>query len=247
MHESFNIVDMQPGNMDELTEVITCAVFHPQHCNILAYSSSKGTVRLTDLRQSALCDKSLKTFEVNRTKENHSFFSEIVANVTDVKFTPNGNEFLTRDYLTVKHWDMRRESEPIFSYNVQDVLSPKLVDLYENDCIFDKFECCMSHQGDLIASGSYSNALRIFGCRDGTDELLEASTTPTRVSGAIDPAKVRSPRFALFGNKESGEKKKKELDLQLLDCSAKVRHMQFHPTRNTLAVAVAGDVYLLSN
>ena len=37
-------------------EVITSAEFHPSHCNTLAYSSSKGAIRLVDLRQSALCD-----------------------------------------------------------------------------------------------------------------------------------------------------------------------------------------------
>lgn len=37
-------------------EVITSAEFHPTHCNTLAYSSSKGSIRLIDMRQSALCD-----------------------------------------------------------------------------------------------------------------------------------------------------------------------------------------------
>ena len=46
--------------MEELTEVITAAVFHPQHCNIFAYSTSKGAVKLCDMRQAALCDKYCK-------------------------------------------------------------------------------------------------------------------------------------------------------------------------------------------
>lgn len=41
-------------------EVITSAEFHPTHCNTLAYSSSKGSIRLIDLRQSALCDSHSK-------------------------------------------------------------------------------------------------------------------------------------------------------------------------------------------
>lgn len=43
--------------MEELTEVITAAEFHPQQCNVLVYSSSKGTVRLCDMRDNALCDR----------------------------------------------------------------------------------------------------------------------------------------------------------------------------------------------
>lgn len=54
--QSFNIVDIKPANMEELTEVITAAEFHPSHCNIFAYSSSKGTIKLSDMRTNALCD-----------------------------------------------------------------------------------------------------------------------------------------------------------------------------------------------
>jgi serine/threonine-protein phosphatase 2A regulatory subunit B len=46
--------------MEELTEVITAAEFHPFHCNIFAYSSSKGTIKLSDMRENALCDKHSK-------------------------------------------------------------------------------------------------------------------------------------------------------------------------------------------
>ena len=46
--------------MEELTEVITAAEFHPQHCNMFMYSSSKGTIKLCDMRESALCDRQAK-------------------------------------------------------------------------------------------------------------------------------------------------------------------------------------------
>lgn len=46
--------------MEELTEVITAAEFHPHHCNTFVYSSSKGTIRLCDMRASALCDRHTK-------------------------------------------------------------------------------------------------------------------------------------------------------------------------------------------
>lgn len=58
--ESFNIVDIKPANMEELTEVITAAEFHPYHCNHFVYSSSKGILRLCDMRAAALCDSHAK-------------------------------------------------------------------------------------------------------------------------------------------------------------------------------------------
>lgn len=46
--------------MEELTEVITAAEFHPSQCNVFVYSSSKGTIRLCDMRAAALCDQHAK-------------------------------------------------------------------------------------------------------------------------------------------------------------------------------------------
>lgn len=55
-----DIVDIKPANMEELTEVITAAEFHPTECSLFVYSSSKGTIRLCDMRAQALCDRHAK-------------------------------------------------------------------------------------------------------------------------------------------------------------------------------------------
>ena len=62
-----DIVDIKPPNMEELTEVITSAQFHPHHCNIVMYSSSRGSIKLGDTRQAALCDNYAKILEVPYT------------------------------------------------------------------------------------------------------------------------------------------------------------------------------------
>lgn len=59
--QSFNIVDIKPANMEELTEVITAAEFHPMSCNWFMYASSKGTIKLADMREAALCDQHAKS------------------------------------------------------------------------------------------------------------------------------------------------------------------------------------------
>lgn len=53
-------------------QVITSAEFHPKHCNIFAYSSSKGCIRLADMRNSALCDRHAKAYEEVDTKVSSS-------------------------------------------------------------------------------------------------------------------------------------------------------------------------------
>ena len=54
---------------------------------------------------------------------------------------------MSRDYLTLKIWDIAMESKPVKTINIHDHLRGKLCDLYENDCIFDKFECTFSGDG----------------------------------------------------------------------------------------------------
>uniref|UniRef100_A0A453NUM8 Serine/threonine-protein phosphatase 2A 55 kDa regulatory subunit B n=1 Tax=Aegilops tauschii subsp. strangulata TaxID=200361 RepID=A0A453NUM8_AEGTS len=180
--QSFNIVDVKPANMEDLTEVITCAEFHPTHCNTLAYSSSKGAIRLIDLRQSALCDNHSKLFEEHEAPGSKSFFTEIIASVSDIKFARDGRHILSRDYMTLKLWDLNMDSGPVATFQVHEHLRPKLCDLYENDSIFDKFECCLSGDGHRLATGSYSNLFRVFGCTSGNTEAttLEASRNPMR-------------------------------------------------------------------
>lgn len=116
--QCFNIVDIKPTNMEELTEVITAAEFHPNECNLFVYSSSKGTIRLCDMRSSALCDRHAKQFEEPDNPTNRSFFSEIISSISDVKLSNSGRYLISRDYLSVKVWDLHMESRPVETYPV---------------------------------------------------------------------------------------------------------------------------------
>jgi len=77
---------------------------------------------------------------------NKTFFSEIISSISDVKFSPNGRHIISRDYLTLKIWDVNMESKPVQTILIHD-LRNKLCDLYESDSIFDKFECTMDGTG----------------------------------------------------------------------------------------------------
>ncbi|MBA0568252.1 hypothetical protein Golob_005758, partial [Gossypium lobatum] len=193
-NQSFNIVDVKPANMEDLTEVITSAEFHPIHCNMLAYSSSKGSIRLIDMRQSALCDTHSKLFEEQEAPGSRSFFTDIIASISDIKFAKDGRHILSRDYLTLKLWDINMDSGPVATFQVHEYLRPKLCDLYENDSIFDKFECCLSGDGLRVATGSYSNLFRVFGCSEGSKEAttLEANKNPMRRQGLTASRPSRS-------------------------------------------------------
>ena len=53
------------GLKSYMLQVITCAEFHPQECHTFAYSSSKGGIKVGDMRAQALCDKHAKVFEMH--------------------------------------------------------------------------------------------------------------------------------------------------------------------------------------
>ena len=211
--QSFNIVDIKPANMEDLTEVITSAEFHPSHCNVFAYSSSKGCIRLADMRGAALCDRHAKAYEeADQSGGAKSFFSEIIASISDVRFSRDGRYLLSRDYMTVKLWDLAKEDKPVATFAVHEPLRQRLCDLYENDCIFDKFDCCMSGDARCVASGSYGNSFRVFSARGGgggggdgsgsgggegsgggaTEATLEATRDPMRRRLQAQAGKVRT-------------------------------------------------------
>lgn len=245
--QSFNIVDVKPANMEDLTEVITSAEFHPTHCNTLAYSSSKGSIRLVDLRQSALCDSHAKLFEEQEAPGSRSFFTEIIASISDIKFAKDGRYILSRDYMTLKLWDINMDSGPVATYRVHEHLRPRLCDLYENDSIFDKFECCLSGDGSRVSTGSYSNLFRVFGCSPGSTEAttLEASKNPMRRQVPMPSRPSRSignsiTRVVRRGAENTGV----DANGNSFDFTTKLLHLAWHPSENSIACAAANSLYM---
>jgi len=218
---SFNMIDIKPSNMEELTEVITAARFHPSHCNLMMYSSSRGVIKLVDTRTSALCDDSAKVFEEHEDVLNKSFFSEIIASISDISFSGDGRYIISRDYLSLKIWDVNMESKPVRTINIHDHLRSILCDLYESDCIFDKFEVANNPSGDQILTGSYTNQFSVWS-KDGKQihnmELPKAGAAP------------RAP-----------SKNPKPSDVQV---DKKVLHCTWNPTSDTVALAAQASLYL---
>ncbi|VDP14218.1 unnamed protein product [Echinostoma caproni] len=174
--------------MEDLSEVITCARFHPAECHLLAYSTSRGLIRLCDMRVRALCDNHVLAFEDPRLTQNLGFFADIIASLSDFRFDHSGHHVLARDYLTLKVWDMRMSDRPCEVYPVHEPFRSQLCMLYENDAIFDKFLCCWSNDDRYLLTGSYGNLFRIFDRTNGTDWLYD--------SGDSNPAQTPNPSSA---------------------------------------------------
>ncbi|KAI8474072.1 MAG: PP2A-twin subunit [Monoraphidium minutum] len=250
--QAFNIVDIKPQNMEDLTEVITSAEFHPRQCNVFAYSSSKGCIRLADMRGAALCDRHAKAFEeVDAHTGSKSFFSEIIASISDIRFSRDGRYILSRDYMTVKLWDLAMEAAPVATLSVHEPLRQRLCDLYENDCIFDKFDCCMNGDATHVASGSYSNSFRVFGAQSGAEGTLEATRDPMRKRAAAGGGKGVN-RFSMRAKPAPGLGGKRDPAAAAgggggdapCDYGSKLLHLAWHPEANVIACAASNSLYM---
>uniref|UniRef100_K3X499 Serine/threonine-protein phosphatase 2A 55 kDa regulatory subunit B n=1 Tax=Globisporangium ultimum (strain ATCC 200006 / CBS 805.95 / DAOM BR144) TaxID=431595 RepID=K3X499_GLOUD len=239
--QSFNIVDIKPRNMEELTEVITAADFHPSHCNIMMYSTSRGAIKLGDMRQAALCDSYCKVYEEQEDPEARSFFSEIIASISDIKFSPDGRYIIARDFLTLKIWDVNMDSKPVQTINIHEHLRPRLGDLYESDCIFDKFECAVSGDGNNFITGSYNSELHIYD-RYGRSDIC-MSPNPGRAA-----RRHSMPHHALAQqfSGAAGHVTPQVESTDALDFSRKVLQTSWHPTKNEVAVSIRNNLYVYS-
>jgi len=222
--------------MEELTEVITSSEFHPQHCNIFMYSSSKGAIKLGDMRSSALCDTSAKVFEAEEDPGSKSFFSEIISSISDIKFSHDGRYIISRDYLTLKLWDLNMESKPIKVFRIHDYLKSKLCDLYENDCIFDKFECNFGPGGEYAVTGGYNNLFHIY-------ELGGKNSKFTLEASKAGPAKKKK---SLAAGKNSKNRDGEIVNPDNVDFSKKLLHVTWHPHDNLIAVGASNNMFIFA-
>ncbi|KAL0205207.1 hypothetical protein P9112_000514 [Eukaryota sp. TZLM1-RC] len=230
--EAFSIVDIKPENMEELSEVITTASCSPAHCNHFLYGTSKGVVNLVDMRQSAVCNNKGKKFSVppRPSHPNNSYFNEILNSVSDVKFSNNGRYILSRDYLTLKLWDVNMENRPIKTLSVHEQLRSHLCDVYKNECIFDKFECQWSGDDSKFMSGSYGHLFNIYDA-----ETNNVTTTEATRSVSKKPKYVRktSKSRSVGDSKFSAE-----------DFAKKILSSSWHPNENTVAVGATTNLFI---
>ncbi|KAK3686569.1 protein phosphatase 2A regulatory subunit cdc55 [Vermiconidia calcicola] len=261
--QSFNIVDIKPANMEELTEVITAAEFHPQSCNWFMYASSKGTIKLADMREKALCDQHAKQFEQEEDPSSRSFFSEIISSISDVRFSYDGRYILSRDYLTVKIWDVNMERQPVKTIPIHEHLRPRLCDTYENDSIFDKFEVVFSGDAKNVMTGSYNNNFMIYPSEEGkdTEVVLQADKSAFKAKKVGIPTPMGQNATAAAGKDGNVNKKgesranspaggaqrmRKETDADQIDFNKKILHMSWHPQEDSIAIAATNNVSIFT-
>lgn len=75
--------------------------------------------------------------------------------VVHCSFGDRGRYIVSRDYLSIKIWDLYMESRPVKVINIHSHLNNLLCELYEADQLFDKFRVAASPNFNYILSGGY--------------------------------------------------------------------------------------------
>lgn len=57
---------------------------------------------------------------------NKSFFSEIIASISDISFSKDGRYIVSRDFMTLKLWDLAKENAPVATYSVHEQLRARV-------------------------------------------------------------------------------------------------------------------------
>lgn len=148
------------------------------------------------------------------------------------------------------------EARPVKTIPIHDHLRGKLCDLYENDCIFDKFECIWGGDDKYVLSplplkmrtigyycmltdyhrhvltGSYHNYFRIYDTDTLNDVVLQADKSAFKAKkiGGPLPAKAGIKNGPRVGGLRDA------MQLETLDFNKKILHASWHPRENTIAV-----------
>lgn len=202
----------------------------------------------------------LLEFEQEEDPSSRSFFSEIISSISDVRFSHDGRYILSRDYLTVKIWDVNMERQPVKTIPIHDHLRPRLCDTYENDSIFDKFEVVFSGDAKNVMTGSYNNNFMIYPSdpEKETEVVLQADKSAFKAKkvGVPTPINSMSPTNATAKDKKGGSRAgspaagaagqggrmKKETDADQIDFNKKILHMSWHPFEDSIAIAATNNV-----
>jgi serine/threonine-protein phosphatase 2A regulatory subunit B len=221
---AYNVVDLKPDNFEELSEVITASKFHPTSDNQFIFSTSKGVIRIGDLRANSCCDKAQVSIEDKESTAQKNFFTDIVASISDITYSSNGRYIFSRDFLNVKVWDVNMPKKPIAITAIFEPLKSKLCELYENEGIFEKFSVSVSKDANYFMTGMFNSNFHVSDRNGDNNNQFELNFDKKTVSKHI-PKKFYEP----LGSK--------------YDYTRKVLKGAWHPTENIIAMACLNCLY----
>ena len=228
-NKPYNLIDMTPFDLDDLSEVITNCNFHPLYDNLFVFSSSEGNIRVADLRKTGVCDKNCLTLKHNKEiYKDYEDYAAIIRSISNCQFTTEDNKIIARDYMNIFIWDIRSEKAPIQIIPIFEPLKTKLGYLFKNEKIFDQFSMSIHPGQKKVLTGNY----------DDSFHLIDLDSQQNTKYKLLENDEVKYTN--VNANNENYKENWKEWDFE-----NKVLKTEFSPDNNCMAVACQNCLYLL--
>ena len=214
--QPYQMVDITGGKkVEEVEETINFSKMHPTSDSLFMYGTNKGSLRLCDLRIGSNADGNSLNFK-SEFAGNKNFLASMLSSYSSADYSKQGKYIVSRDYLSVKIWDVCNNKKPVLNVNLNDSFKTKLSEMFENEAIFDKFIVKASPDGNTIASGSYNNWFHMVD-QDGVNTQYELSYKKATIARQMSGK----------GSASTGK----------IDYMRKATALDFHPSKNMVAVA----------
>ncbi|CAC9524954.1 hypothetical protein conserved [Leishmania donovani] len=161
------IADLRPpsGALDEVEELVTASSFHPTHSSLFLLTRSSGILNIGDLRDPPSRESRKYAISSQLTTQQNPFscqaYDEILCSISGASFL-GPDHVVTRDYLSLKLWDLRKPDQPCAMMPVMNYVSKYLDSLYENDSIFDRFPVAVDDISGTVVTGLYDSAVAVW-------------------------------------------------------------------------------------
>lgn len=226
---AFKILDLKPEEIEDIDEMITSVQFHPFRDHQLICSSSKGIVRLCDLRTASTADDSALMITENPDGVYANVLAEILSSISDACWMPDGRHILTRQFLYAKLWDINMPNKPVDVFPVYLPLKHKLSELAINEKIFEPFNISPSPCGNYFTTGMFNGNIFITNIKDKSSLKVDLSFSKKTSAKPFDQQGGPVPELPATYN----------FDL-------KVNDTHWHPSKNIICCSAMNSMFIYS-
>jgi WD40 repeat protein len=161
---------------------------------VFLYATTSGKINVCDVREHSDFHKRPSLLLDCAPKLNGgkaSVFNKWTSSVSDARFVAD-SQVVTRDYLSVKLWDLRQASssapqsvggtgsKPVYSAQVADYFERNLAMLMEQDCLDDQFFLDVTPDGKHMATGGYNKSAHVMDINTTSNTVIACNFAAPR-------------------------------------------------------------------
>ena len=233
-------IDIEPDNEldSETSEKITKSVYSNIDPHVFVYGTSKGNIRLCDMR----CGTNQQNFMTNFSDEKSNISNSIANSLLSIHdISTNGNNmytFASRNYFSVNLWDMRKTNEPSSKFLIYEPIINKLTYIYQNNYINDKFSIDTDASGKFILTGGYNNMFHVIDIDQRLNSQIRIDDTNEKLMNTNVIRKINAKGSCYY--------KKDDPNIANIDFNKKILYQAFSPVDNYALMAIYNCIYTYS-